>query len=203
MAKSYETPIGVSLDWPRINGEPNTKFDEAGVWECKVRFSAKDGSKIESDIMALYDEELDKQTKANKGNAPKQANKPWSVDDDGSYVFKFKNKATITPKKGSPFQFVPPCFDSTGNRIPKRVKIFGGTELKVKFEPYVWFTPLMGLGISLRLNATCIWKLVGEKSMKFEGSGGYQADYDDDGSGEELATHATQSNESEGHEEGF
>ena len=33
MAKSYETPIGVSLDWPRINGEPNTKFDEAGVWE--------------------------------------------------------------------------------------------------------------------------------------------------------------------------
>ena len=202
MAKSYETPIGVSLDWPRINGDPNTKYDDGGMWECKVRFDAKEGSKIESNIMALYDEELDKQTKANKGNAPKQANKPWTVDDDGSYVFKFKNKATITPKNGSPFSFVPPCFDSTGNRIPKRVKVFGGTELKVKYEPYVFNNAMLGFGVSLRLKGTCIWKLVSEESMKFEGGGGYQADSNyDAGGGEELTAHAT--NASEGIEEGF
>lgn len=168
---SLITKLMIAEPWPRINGEPNTKFEPNGVWELKARcVEAEHADELIDIIEKARDEFVEYWKRHNNGKKARLAPLPISHDEETEEViFKFKAKAKF--KNG--VSFTPPCFDSKKNTIAKDIKIYGGTTLRVKFKPYCWYVPTMGIGVSLQLQATSIFNLVSEPT---EAS---QNDFDD------------------------
>ena len=43
---------------------------------------------------------------------------------------------------------------------PDEVTIWGGSTLRVSYQPTLWFTPMLGAGVSLRLKSVQVKNLV-------------------------------------------
>jgi len=100
------------------------------------------------------------QEKTGKKNI-KKAQLPFK-DEDGKTIFKFKMKASGTnTKTGDSFKQRPALFDNELNPInPEEVNIWGGSILRVSYQPSLWFTPMLGAGVSLRLKSVQVKDLV-------------------------------------------
>ena len=58
----------------------------------------------------------------------------------------------------------PMLFDAKKNPLPADVSIWGGTIMKVAYQEVPYYTPMLGAGVSLRLKAVQVIKLVQGKS---------------------------------------
>jgi hypothetical protein len=97
------TPIGIAV-WPRVNGTPDTQFDDAGVWSTRLRFSGADAVQTKSDVDELLEKSL-ADAKADpklKGKKIKRADAPYTEDEEtGDLIVNFKMKASGVRKDGT------------------------------------------------------------------------------------------------------
>ena len=145
--------------------QPDTRFDEIGHYKTNLILSGQDADTLK----AAINEELTKSValakEKAKGKNIKTAPAPFEdeLDDDGqptgSTVFKFKTKAQITTKDGKIIPNRVAIFDSKGTPMTD-CNVWSGSEMKVSAELIPYYTAMVGAGVSLRLRAVQITKLV-------------------------------------------
>ena len=157
------TPIGVS-QYCWLN-TPDTKFDKENGGHFKTNLIIK-GSEAQSIIKSIKDEmktSLEMAKQQSKGKEPKTANLPFEEEylegkPTGNIIFKFKAKAKINMKSGETIDIKIPVFDSKGT--PMKDQIWSGSEMKVSADMIPYYTAMAGAGVSLRLKAVQVAKLV-------------------------------------------
>jgi len=182
--EQINTPLGVAV-YPRLN-EPDYKFDPAGVFTVTVRVGAEEGQKLKDRLDAKLDAWHNQQKKERRKPQLKRADltiKP-AFDDDGNETgeldFKFSMKHNVTTQTGKTWIQRPKLYDSQGKGFTG-ASIGGGSKLIVNFVPAPYFTPTMGCGLKMRLNAVQVvelveYKKVGAESLGFDKhEGGYVA----------------------------
>lgn len=198
-AKTEISPKGIFV-YPRLNA-PDTKFDEAGVYTVKLQLT----SDAAQPLMSLIDEAITAQVAQvkteNKGKTPKRAAPPYTVDEDtGDVSFNFKMKATITSKDGTTFTQKPALKTASLKDLPESKLIGGGSEGKVAFTIAPYYTAMVGAGVSLRLRAVQVFKLVEPSfSYGFEAEDGEE--FDDDSSDIDEAQDFAKADDSDSTEE--
>jgi hypothetical protein len=167
------TPIGVSqFAW--LN-KPDTKFDDNGHYKVNIIL---DGDSAKPLIKSINDEiakAVEMAKEKSKGKNIKTANTPFEEEvveetvngkkvmkPTGNIIFKFKAKAKIIMKNGDVIDNKVPIFDSKGT--PMTNQVWSGSEMKASADMIPYYTAMAGAGVSLRLKAVQITKLV-------EGSG--------------------------------
>ena len=157
------TPIGIA-QYPWLSS-PDTKFSEVGDYKTNLILSKKDAQDVISMIDTAREESVKIGAEKSNGKKVKQADPPYydEVDDDGkptgNVILQFKCKAKVTTKNGESFENKPTLFDAKGKPM-LNVNVWGGSELKVSAELIPYFTSMVGAGVSMRLRAAQIIKLI-------------------------------------------
>lgn len=155
------TPKGTAV-YPWVS-KPDTKFNPAGDFRTGLRMPLEVAQPLIDKLEAVRQEALAESKKAKK-KPPKEAPVPWSpaYDDEGNETgeieFKFKTKASFTTKDGKTVTRTIKVFDAAKQPL-EDVSIYGGSEIKVAFQPNVYDTAI-GVGINLRMTAVQVIKLV-------------------------------------------
>jgi len=168
-AKTYTSPFGKAI-YPHLS-------------KCDVRFKAEGEYKVDlelnevqaNDILKLlkeYQHKAISEAKDKTGKKQiKEASLPYKQEDD-KYIFKFKMKASGTNgKTGDTFKQRPALFDNELKPISPDITIWGGSILRVSFQPYPWYTPALGAGVSLRLKSVQVKDLVEGGGQSAEANG--------------------------------
>ena len=169
MSKVITTPKGKAV-WPRID-TPDTKFDEDGVYSCKLHVSEADFKAFEALVKpkldAAYKDECSRQGKEKIRMA---ASSPLRINDEGDYEIYAKQKAKVHTKSKGTLEFSITAVDSQGKKIDMP-KIGSGSTLKMAVEVNTWFVPSQGFGYTLRLRAVQVLDLIeyggGDSSFGF------------------------------------
>ena len=174
MSKVITTPKGKAV-WPRID-TPDTKFDEDGVYSCKLHVSEGDFKAFEALVKpkldAAYKEECSRQ---GKDKIRMAASSPLRINDEGDHEIYAKQKAKVHTKSKGTLEFTIAAVDSQGKRIGMP-KIGSGSTLKMAVEVNTWFVPSQGFGYTLRLRAVQILDLI-----EYGGQSDFGFGYNEDG----------------------
>ena len=157
-AKTYTSPFGKAI-YPHLS-------------KCDVRFKAEGEYKVDLELNDVQANELLKTIKEFQAKAVseakdktgkkqiKEASPPYKKED-GKVIFKFKMKASGTNgKTGDTFKQRPGLFDNELKPISPDITIWGGSILRVSYQPFSWYTPMLGAGVSLRLKSVQVKDLV-------------------------------------------
>lgn len=167
------TPIGISqYAWLTT---PDTQFDADGHYKTNLIVSAKESQSV---VKAIDDEMKKSITLAKektKGKEPKMANLPFEEEiiegkPTGNLIFKFKTKAKIITRDGKVIPNKVAIFDSSGKPMVD-ANVWSGSEMKVSAELIPYYTAMAGAGVSMRLRACQIVKLVEGGSSNAKGYG--------------------------------
>ena len=156
------TPVGVSqFCWLNV---PDTKFDETGHYKTNLIVNAKEGQAIVKSINEEVKKAVTIGAEKSNGKEVKKANLPFEEEyvegkPTGNLIFKFQTKAKIMTKDGKVIPNKVAIFDSQGKPMTD-ISIWSGSEMKVSAELIPYFTAMAGAGVSLRLRAVQITKLV-------------------------------------------
>ena len=156
------TPVGVSqFCWLNV---PDTKFDETGHYKTNLIVNAKEGQAIVKSINEEVKKAVTIGAEKSNGKEVKKANLPFEEEyvegkPTGNLIFKFKTKAKSMTKDGKVIPNKVAIFDSQGKPMTD-ISIWSGSEMKVSAELIPYFTAMAGAGVSLRLRAVQITKLV-------------------------------------------
>ena len=175
------SPVGVSqYAWLTT---PDTRFDETGHYKTNLILKAKDALPLKVQIDGEIKKSLTLAKEKAKGKAIKQANSPYedemieeTVDGKkvmkptGNIIFKFKTKAQIITKDGKVIPNRVALFDSTGKPMID-ANVWSGSEMKVSAELIPYYTAMAGAGVSMRLRAVQVTKLVEGGSSNAKGYG--------------------------------
>lgn len=206
MAKSYPYLITprCSFTWAHLH-EPDRKFQTDGEYHVTCVLPADDNilaeiEKIRDDYYPMICEQEGKKITEKKPLPIMQAPLPFKNQEDeegeetGNITLRPKAKALVRYKRDGldkSFNFRPDIVDSSGTR-PVREPVGGGSEGKVRFEVVPWYTPMLGMGVTLRLKAVQVLELVplgGNNLEGFEQEDGFTAPEDDE-DGDPVATTA-------------
>lgn len=194
--------------YPRLN-EPDTKFNAQGVFSVKLILTQEDATPLMETIDTLMTKTFDEKVADMKANnkSPalikkvKQADTPYQevFDEDGNatgeYEVTFKMNHKFTKKDGTVETRRPKLFDANGAEIKGVApSIWGGSVLTVAYQLVPFDSPVAGIGVSMRLQAVQINKLVSGSGGTAESYGfGKDGDYEaaaaeDDASDFDTAT---------------
>lgn len=167
------TPLGVAI-YPRLN-QPDTKFNAAGVYDCRLRLDPEDAEVAElvKKLTKLRDtfhkQVVEELTKKNKKATIKKLklrdvgtpDVNGDEEETGLIVLKGKTVASGTYSDGKAWTRKPTIFDAKGHKLTKPPLIYGGSDLKMAClaRPYLMKTTFE-IGVTLYLNAVQIIKLV-------------------------------------------
>ena len=156
--------------------KPDVRFNELGEYKVTLKVAKQDASEMVKEIDKSIEDSLAKAEKDNKGKSVKSAPKPYK-EESGNVFFKFKMKASgVNKKTQEKFTQRPQLLDSKKNPISPNTSIWGGSIMKVAYQPVPYFTPMLGAGISLRLKAVQVIKLVeGKSDNVFKEEDGFEA----------------------------
>ena len=172
--KRIVTGIGVS-QYAWIT-QPDTRFDEVGHYKTNLILSGQEADELKAAIDAEIKNSVALAKEKAKGKNIKMANPPYEddVDDNGeppgSTIFKFKSKAQLTTKDGKIIPNRVAIFDSKGTPMTD-CNVWSGSEMKVSAELVPYYTAMVGAGVSMRLRAVQITKLVEGGSGNAKGYG--------------------------------
>ena len=159
MSKAIITPKGKAI-WPRID-TPDTKFDEDGLYSCKLHVSEADFKAFEAEISPCIDASYKAECeRLGKPNLRKAASAPLRINEDGDYEIFAKQKAKVHTKSKGTLEFSVACYDSQGKKMAAVPKISSGSTLKMSVDIHTWFVPSQGFGYTLRLRAVQIIDLI-------------------------------------------
>lgn len=154
--KGFTTPAGRAV-WPHLHA-PDTEFDSAGVYSTGLTLSAGDALPI-IEIIQQVQQETEKAVQAETKKKPKAAPYlPYEENEDGTYTFRFKMKASGTREDGTKWENAPALFDAAGGRVPKGTRIGGGSLIRINAHAQGYKAPF-GVGVTLRLNAVQVIEL--------------------------------------------
>ena len=164
--------------------QPDTRFDEVGHFKTNLILSGEEADTLKGAINEALTKSIALAKEKAKGKNLKTAPTPFEdeVDDNGeptgSTIFKFKTKAQITTRDGKIIPNKVAIFDSKGNPMVD-CNVWSGSEMKVSAELVPYFTAMVGAGVSMRLRAVQITKLVeggagNAKGYGFNEEEGYQ-----------------------------
>ena len=144
--------------------KPDVRFNELGEYKVTLKVSKSDATDMVKSVDQAIVDSLAKAEKDNKGKKVKEAPKPYT--EEGDYVFfKYKMKATgVNQKTKEKFSQRPQLFDAKKNPVPLNTIIWGGSKLRCAYSLVPYYTPMLGAGVSLRLKAVQVIKLVQGKS---------------------------------------
>jgi len=178
------SPVGISqYAWLT---QPDTAFDPDGHYKTNLLVKTDEAQALIKQIDAEIANSVKLAQESSKSKAPvKKSNAPYmeEVNDDGNEtgftVFKFKTKAKIHAKDGTIIPNKVAIFDSKGKPLTD-TNVWSGSEMKVSAELIKYHTAVAGAGVSMRLRAVQITKLVegGDGNAKGYGfnevDGGYE-----------------------------
>lgn len=163
--EKFTTPVGTFM-YPKLL-EPDTKFHAGGVYEVIIAMYVNDPEVQQ--LADFLDKYMEQHKASLKAQAPNQKFKlvdtPWKFEDANGiacFVLKAKSKASGIDKEGKPWSRKPAMFDAQGKAVPhgQIQAMWSGTEGKVAFKAAPFWTAALGAGVTLRLEATQILKLV-------------------------------------------
>lgn len=155
------SPKGSAV-YPWLN-EPDRRFDQTGVYSVSLRVKADDKDvvtfvdmikKIADEMYAQVIKETKK--KAKKADLPIKDVIDVDGNETGEIDIKFKLKSQGGQGEKTWVQR-PALFDSKGK--PMNDKVGGGSTIKVGCEAVPFFSPTVGVGVTLRLKAVQILEL--------------------------------------------
>ena len=167
------SPKGTAV-WPWLN-EPDTRYDDNGVYTVQLRLDAEEAAAFTAELKEKFKLGYEQQAKEQGKKKLKLAPMPWKDHEDdqgnatGKVDFKFKMKAAYE-YEGKKIDNRVLLIDAKRN--PVTAQIGSGSSIRCGFEPYVWYVPSMGVGMTLRLKAVQVIDLV-----EF-GKGGGTDDFD-------------------------
>jgi len=168
-AQTYTSPFGKAI-YPHLS-KKDVRFKPEG--EYKVNLSLKDTQA--QDLIKLVKQYQHKAVKLAEEKTTKKiklASLPHESDDEGNVIFKFKMKASgVNSKTGDTFNQRPALFDNELKPISPDITIWGGSILRVSFQPFPWYTPALGAGVSLRLKSVQVKDLVEGSGQSAEANG--------------------------------
>jgi hypothetical protein len=193
------TPPGIAL-FPRLN-EPDEKFNENGVYYVKLRLTAEDAAPIIAACDAIaedaFQNALSEAKTERERKKVKLADPAYIMEEDdsgnetGNVIFNFKMTASgVSKKSGKPWTRTCPVFDAKQTPVDlSRVKIGGGSVVRVAYVAYGFYTAALGAGVSLRLEAVQVlelkeWGSKDASAFGFDVADGYAteaAPFDDGG----------------------
>jgi len=165
MSNIIPTQVSVSGEaiYPHLQ-KPDVRFSELGEYKVTLKVSKQDATNMVKQIDQAIVDSLAKAEKETKGKKVKEAPKPYT-EESNFVFFKFKMKASgVNRKTQEKFSQRPTLLDAKKNPISADTSIWGGSIMKVAYQPMPYFTPMLGAGISLRLKAVQVTKLVQGKS---------------------------------------
>jgi hypothetical protein len=162
------TPAGIAV-YPWLN-KPDTKFEAEGTYKISLRVAATEAAplieKLEAKLEEVYIQKLAEWGEMHKAKGKKapqliRADLPIDEEEGGTFLFKFKMKASGIRKDGTPWKQQPALFDAKGLPLEEGTEVWGGSTVKVAFQP----TPFLvagtkTAGLSFKLNAVQVLKLV-------------------------------------------
>jgi hypothetical protein len=155
------SPRGVA-EYPYLT-EPDVVFNPEGLFHTKLVCKKSDCVKIIKDIDDMIALEVKKQHDLDPKKKVKKAPLPYEVKDE-DVIFNFKMKAQgVRKSDGKTFTQSPNLLNADLSEFEKTQTIWGGSILKITFEPYAWNMPI-GIGCTLRLKAVQVLELVTGKS---------------------------------------
>ena len=144
--------------------KPDVRFNELGEYKVTLKVAKQDASQMVKEIDQAIEDSLAKAEKDNKGKKIKSAPKPYK-EESNNVFFKFKMKASgVNKRTQEKFTQRPQLLDAKKNPIASNTSIWGGSIMKVAYQPVPYYTPMLGAGVSLRLKAVQVIKLVQGKS---------------------------------------
>jgi len=162
--------------FPHLN-EPDTKFNEDGVYQTQLQLDPEASEKLITVLEKIRDDAYKAECKDKKKPKLKKADLPFTEETDeegeptGNYLFRFKLPAKT--KRG--LEQRPVLVDS---KVQPMVENIGsGSQLLIEFDPYTWFVPALGVGMTLRLKGVQVLELVeykGSARCSFEASEGFE-----------------------------
>ena len=156
--------------------KPDVRFNELGEYKVTLKVAKQDASQMVKEIDQAIEDSLAKAEKDNKGKKIKSAPKPYK-EESNNVFFKFKMKASgVNKRTQEKFTQSPQLLDAKKNPIASNTSIWGGSIMKVAYHPVPYCTPMLGAGVSLRLKADQIIKLVeGKADNIFKEEDGFEA----------------------------
>lgn len=164
--KNYTTPNGIAV-WPKVT-KPDTKYKPEGEYSVHLVLDGDDAQSMKTLIDEAIAENTAEEQKKLKGKKIKVYDPPYHVvlDEDNNETsqlrFKFSQNAIITKKDGTKVKMSVTIFDSKAQVIKdvQRLSIGSGSVIKVCFKINPWCSPTLGAGVSLRLKAVKLLKVV-------------------------------------------
>ena len=165
--------VGESI-YPHLN-RPDVRFNDYGEYKVTLKVGKQDAQSMVKLIDQAIEENIATAEKEAKGKTIKPAPKPYKIEGDNVF-FKYKMRASGTNKKtNEKFSQRPALFDAKKNPIPASQNIWGGSLMKVAYQLIPYNSPAIGAGVSARLKAAQIIKLVeGKNQNVFKEEDGFE-----------------------------
>ena len=162
--------------YPHLS-KPDIRFNADGEYKVTLKVSKQDASEMVKEFDQAIDDSLAEAEKKVKGKKITEAPKPHVIEGDNVF-FKFKMKASgVNKKTQEKFTQRPQLLDSKKNPISPNTSIWGGSIMKIAYEPFPYFTPMLGAGVSARLKAVQVLKLVeGQSQNIFKEEDGFETE---------------------------
>ena len=160
--------------YPHLN-RPDVRFNEYGEYKVTLKIAKQDASAMVKLFDQACEDSLATAEKEAKGKKIKAAPKPYKLEGDNVF-FKFKMRASGKNKKTNEmFSQRPSLYDAKKNPIPASQSIWGGSLMKVAYQLIPYHTPMLGAGVSARLKAVQVLKLVeGQSQNIFKEEDGFE-----------------------------
>ena len=150
------TPIGTAI-YPKF--QPDYKFDDNGVYSCKLHVSEEDFNKFSADVNEhverAYKAECQKQ---GKQKLNRSSSTPLQITEEGEFEIRTKQPAKKNTSKGL-LEFSIGIYDSQGKKLPADTNVGSGSKVRLSVELATWYVGSLGFGYTLRLKAGQIIEL--------------------------------------------
>lgn len=169
--KQYVTPIGIATSAFII--VPSTEYDENGQYFVRLKLKTTDKGtqkliKLIDDAREwAFNEAVERLETPKEKKAVKAADPSYKTEEDedgnetGYTIFNFKRKAVRTTKNGDIKPITLPLFDSMLQPVDREgLDVWSGSEIAVAFKLCPFYTPQVGAGVSHRLEAIQLIKVV-------------------------------------------
>ncbi|MGL5935048.1 MAG: hypothetical protein ACRCZI_05445 [Cetobacterium sp.] len=175
------SPRGVAK-WITIN-TPDTTYKPEGEYKVTLLLQGQEAANLQKKIddaiaVGVAMAKSDKDNAKHLKNIKASDDKPYrtEVDKEGNATgftqFRFKAKASGTRKDKTTWTFKPRVFDNMGQPIDlTKTPVWGGSEVRVAYEIGLYgekapFNSKMGVGVTLKISAVQILKLVTGKGKE-------------------------------------
>jgi len=132
---------------------PDTKFIAEGIYSIKLKIEGVGAKTLSTFIDSRLKKSVEEANANNVGKLIKKAEPPYSWGDSEDLIVNFKMKASGISNNGELWTRKPALFNNDLTTLGSTKRIGIGSKVVVSYRPVNFFTPMIGAGVSLRLEA--------------------------------------------------